>query len=684
MNGLSFANPWILGALVAVGLPVLIHYLTRARPRRIDFPPFRFLEEACAGKQAIHKLRTFILLALRTLAILALVLLFSRPFIKPTGANASGDASRRVILLLDASLSMRAVQHGTPLFAKAQGEAAEVLRALEPESEAAVILMGATPRPLLPALSRNIPALHDALVKTQPTFEVGNPVAALDLAAQMLGNSGTLYIFSDFQESNWKNAGELPSGLTCRLRQVTGEPVENAALTAVKLSPAEPVAGETVHVACSVFNSSAKARQETVRLDLGGFAQESRITVQPFATADAEFQVTFSEPGPASGKASLEADDLREDDTRYIAVRVHKTVQVLLVSDSNPEDRSSPAFFISHALKPSADAAPGLAVTRRYGQDADRGILETADVFLLSAPVMPSGEAVEIISRRVVDGAQLIVFLDSPVATAVTPAAFAPPLQLVRQVQSDPADFLSNGPRKLFADAAENDWSAIPTRRHWQSVMNPGHENDILLQYSDGSAALTLSTLGKGSVVFVNLPLTPDGGDLIGNPLFPSMLHELLRLLRQGAAVEAITPGTPWTLDVPVLGETPVTLSDPDGKPVAAAVVSSGRITRLAIPPVLAPGIFTARQADRPAAIGAVNIDSRESDTRPLPLEQLKAGKNTLLSTARDEDDLLEGGRTRPLWPQLAAAAVLFFALEMLLLAFWKPGRSTQAAGGRA
>ena len=48
MSWLGFTNPWLLFGLLAAGLPVLIHYLTRARPRRIAFPPFRFLLEACA------------------------------------------------------------------------------------------------------------------------------------------------------------------------------------------------------------------------------------------------------------------------------------------------------------------------------------------------------------------------------------------------------------------------------------------------------------------------------------------------------------------------------------------------------------------------------------------------------------------------------------------------------------
>src|SRR5213592_803975 len=122
----------MLGALAAAGLPLLIHFLTRARPRPIVFPPYRFLVEACAGQRALHQLRAILLLLLRTMAVLALVLLFARPFLKPTGPAAGTEANRRLVLVIDASLSMRAIQQGLPLFARAQAEAAELLRSAEP------------------------------------------------------------------------------------------------------------------------------------------------------------------------------------------------------------------------------------------------------------------------------------------------------------------------------------------------------------------------------------------------------------------------------------------------------------------------------------------------------------------------------------------------------------------------
>jgi hypothetical protein len=269
MNWPAFTNPWLLSGLAAVGLPLLIHWLTRARPRRIAFPPFKFLVEACAGQQAVNRLRTILLLVIRCLLVLALALLFARPFLKPAGMAAKVEPARRVVVLLDASLSMRAVQQGLPLFAGAQAEAAEVLRSLPAGSEAAVILEGATPHSLLPALSGNLPALHDLLVKSQPTFENGDPGAALALAQKLLDGAGTIYVFSDFQKSNWEPVRELPGGIACRLRPVTAEAVDNAAITAARLVPAAPVISEPVEVICTVFNCSPRPREETVRLELG-------------------------------------------------------------------------------------------------------------------------------------------------------------------------------------------------------------------------------------------------------------------------------------------------------------------------------------------------------------------------------------------------------------------------------
>ena len=686
---MNFANPWLLLGLAAVGLPVLIHYLTRARPQRIAFPPFKFLLEACAGQQAVHRLRTIVLLTVRCLGVLALVLLFSRPFFKPSSAAVNPQTKQRVVLILDASLSMRAVQGGVPLFARAKAEAADVLRGLESGQEAAILLVGASPQPLLPALSPNLPALHEALVKAEPTFEFADFQAALAMAKRMLGGAGTIYIFSDFQKSNWDTAGELPPGIVCRLRPVTSQPVNNLAITSARLLPEEPVAGETAEVVCSVFNCGPQPREETVRLQLGEFTQERRVTIPAFATADCAFNVSFPRDGYFSGKASLDPDDLREDNTRYLAVRVHKALQILLLTDADAADARSAAFFVQRALAPSPRVAEGLNINRRHSQDVDRGILETADLFVLVAPATLPGEVAEVIARRVQEGARFLAVVDGPTAPALIPAAFHPPFQLLRTVFSETGEGIVLGPHKLFSDADQGDWASVRFLRHFQNQVLADRRNDVLLSYTDGSAAVTLSSAGKGAVVFVNLPLTPDGGDFIGNPLFPASFHELLRLLRRSSEGQEVTPGKAWVLETATQGEGPLTVLDPAGTMLEPQVLASGRTSRLALPAAKAPGVYVVKQGGVDVGVAAVNVDPRESDTRPIALESLKAAPGASITVIRGEEDLLLADKSRPLWPQLAAAAAAMLAVEMVLLALWRrkavreQAQTTPARGGR-
>jgi hypothetical protein len=358
-------------------------------------------------------------------------------------------------------------------------------------------------------------------------------------------------------------------------------------------------------------------------------------------------------------------------------VRVHKAVQMLLISDADAADQRSATFFVNRALVPSAQAVPGLSIVRRHSQDADRGILETADGFIIVAPAMLTGEAAEIMARRVSEGVQLVIFLDGPNAQLLMPATFRPPFQLLRVAASDMGEPVVPGPYKLMADSDPTDWAALRFRRHYQTQFLDGRMNEVILAYLDGSAALTLTKLGKGAVVFANFPLTPDGGDFIGNPMFPVMLHELLRAGRRGTESQAVTPGSAWTLDAPNGSDGSISVSDPNGRPVEAQSIASGRTTQLSMPIARAPGIYMVKQAEKLLSAGVVNVDPRESDPRPIALEKLKSGAGAAVTILSGDTDLVISGNTRPLWPSFAAMALVCLGLEMLLLALWRPARIT-------
>src|SRR3954447_13920832 len=131
MAGLGLIHLGFLAAGAAVAVPVLIHLLLRPRARRVEIGSVHFLKLALRESTRRRKLRRWLLLALRAAAVLLLALLFARPYL---GAGAEGR-DREVVLLIDQSASMAAVQSGQTLFSRAQEAADRVLTGL-PEQTA--------------------------------------------------------------------------------------------------------------------------------------------------------------------------------------------------------------------------------------------------------------------------------------------------------------------------------------------------------------------------------------------------------------------------------------------------------------------------------------------------------------------------------------------------------------------
>ncbi|MEE8169458.1 MAG: BatA domain-containing protein, partial [Phycisphaerae bacterium] len=110
MNWLAawLLHPAMAFGAAAVASPILIHLLSRRRFRRVLWPAMDFLLEAHRQNRRRARIEQLILLALRCLAVLLLVLVLARPFVRPGLVAALLGAAVRTerIVLLDDSFSM--------------------------------------------------------------------------------------------------------------------------------------------------------------------------------------------------------------------------------------------------------------------------------------------------------------------------------------------------------------------------------------------------------------------------------------------------------------------------------------------------------------------------------------------------------------------------------------------------
>ena len=78
---MTFLAGSLLGGLVLASVPIIIHILNRRRFQIIDWPPMKYLKLTLKRNRRRIRFEQLLLLAMRTLAVILLILAVARPVI---------------------------------------------------------------------------------------------------------------------------------------------------------------------------------------------------------------------------------------------------------------------------------------------------------------------------------------------------------------------------------------------------------------------------------------------------------------------------------------------------------------------------------------------------------------------------------------------------------------------------
>ena len=78
---IQFLAPGFFAGLLFLAIPILIHLFNFRRYKKVDFTNVRFLKELKEETTKLNKLKHLLILATRLLAIVFLVLAFTKPII---------------------------------------------------------------------------------------------------------------------------------------------------------------------------------------------------------------------------------------------------------------------------------------------------------------------------------------------------------------------------------------------------------------------------------------------------------------------------------------------------------------------------------------------------------------------------------------------------------------------------
>lgn len=685
---MQFLNSGLWFALLPLlAAPVIIHYLNKRFPQNFLFPTVEHLSSTAAERSRIHRWRHRILALLRTLFLLALLLAFLLPILRrfDPAEGHEGPVKRRVLLMIDHSLSMEYTEAGVTTRRRAVIEAEKILATLSAEDEVNVISVGASPATCFDGFTAN-PAEARRFLSALPAsatradFTEANLLAARHLARGE--GRGEVYYLSDFQRRNWAQVDFQAVSERARLFFVdvgSGSPA-NRGILDVTPGQTRVLAGDQIPLEVTVGNFSPEPFSGTVTARIDRRHQvEQAVVLAPWSSARVTVHVPAGSPGLHLCDISLPPDNLAIDDSWGLVLSVAEKEEILTVS-AQADAARPPVRFLHAALNPFPEQAGSLLPRHVVSSKLDAAALANAGKVFLTGCGPLDVAACEALAAFLFRGGGVVWFLDDAhdadnlrrfqraLETTRLPLEVGP-LRQVANV-SDGARQIASGEFKspllrLFRGTLRQDLGLLEIYDyHAASATGSGK---ILLRYDDDTPAMASVEHGLGTLVLMNFSVNELSSNLARQRIFPAWVQELVKRLDAAEppppafTIGSTIDGEVWRAD---LRSQP--LLSPSGRVVDVRQEPSGERATIRFQ-AEELGFYTLTDGRIKYAY-AVNPDPEESDLRPVDRAHLPAGTDE--SRGREgflekQSDYEEIARGRPIahWFILAAAGLLFVEL---------------------
>src|ERR1041385_3924140 len=625
---MSFLTPLFFLGVAALAAPILVHLVRRTRARRVQFPALVFVRQVPQRTIRRRTLQNVLLLLLRCLAILLIVIAFTRPFFNSGSAARDNSAAGATVILLDDSLSMRRGQ----LFAEAQGRAEgaldearndEQLALLSFDKRYTVVNRFTTDKNRVRVNVRSLSAGWDGT-----DYEQALRGAESLLSEEQTTGPKRIVMISDFQNAGWTQASgtfKLSNDTHLTTLDVGGNnPPPNVAITNVEARGV--VFGQkyldnlVVHV--NNFSDMPKDHVQ-VTFQINDQSVEKRdISLNSRDSRVVEFTGFNLNEGANRCTVDITSGDFAPDNRYYFTLRRETPANALIIEGASrgPSD----SLHLQSALTTNDDL-PFKFALKSAGSVDPASIPGYALVVLNdSGPI--SSELDDALVRFVNAGGQMIVATgprtqaDSFNASLqqIAPATLREAVQTkagesvaITEVKFDHLIF------EVFQESGR--LAGANVIGYFRSEPRPNAA--VLARFEDGSPALVESRTGKGRVLLFTSSLGPSWNDLPLTPLYLPFIHQMVRYA--GSREENAWYG---------LGQTFTVGKQHDAAPPAIDSPSGTRLTENRVTPdgdllvtAREPGFYRLRYSAAPG-FAAVNSDGAEGDFTKLNFNEFAVG----------------------------------------------------------
>jgi len=697
---MSFLAPLFLAGAIAVALPIVFHLIRRTAKEKLPFSSLMFLQPTPPRLTRRNRLENIFLLILRCLVLCLLAAGFARPFLrKPMAADPQPDGGRKIVLLVDASASMRRQN----LWAEALAKAEEKLKDISPADQVAVFTFDRQAHALVnfeqwSAMNagERVALTAKRLAGLKPGWTGTHLGNALITAAEAFAeiekqgqNTGSrrIVLITDLQEGSRLDGlqgYEWPRGIEVDVETIKAKLPTNAGLQWVvdadDSAKPDADAGPRVRVSNS---AGSKREQFQIRWDRVTGVASQDVYVPP-----GQSRIASAPKLPTNvvgEQLVLSGDDDDFDNTIYLVQPKAEQVNVLFLGNDLEKEPAQLLYYLKRALQQTRRQAVQVNA-RSSNESVSPSDFANARLLIITDAI--SEDRLKLAQKFLADGGTILVVLKEAAAARTVGQLVG--VESFSATEAATANYAMFGQIDFehplfapFADPRFSDFTKIHFWKHRRLDADKLPGARTVARFDNGDAAFVEIPHDKGRLLVLASGWNPADSQLALSSKFVPLLYSLLE---QAGGVKAqisqYRVGDEVNLSaVTPANNGPLSVRKPDGSEVQ---LPAGE-TRFS--QTESPGIYTITSAQPPLRF-AVNLDAAESRTAPMAAEDLaRLGvplkfhevelSRQLEQKRRLHDAELEG--QQKLWRWLIVAA-----LAVVLMETWLAGRLTRRNVARA
>lgn len=692
---MTFLNPFLLVALAAASIPLLLHLLNLRKLRTVEFSSLRFLKELQKSRIRRLKLRQILLLILRTLLVVFAVLAFARPAFRGSLGLPGAHAATSAVIVIDNSFSMGVRDNQGSRYRQAQKGALDVVDLLEDNDEAWLLPMTDPASAIDREPSRNREALKASINAIPLDYRRADLGDALRSAVLILDKSDQLnkelYIITDAQRTNAQGVIDslkiIAAGTRVYLLPIGSDDdaPENIGLDSIRILSSVFEIGKPVEVRGWVHNYGSRDAENvgvTLTLNDERLAQ-SAVTVPAGRSVAVNLSASPKRAGGQSGYLEIQGDALEADNRRYFAFPVLDRVRVAVAG--SPESMRflgtvvdlfgslMVATKVSPAALGSIDLTKTSAVVIADATVADASRLASF-VEGGGGLVIYGGPGMDRNAFNTGLGAALGIGIGAPVGNAASGANTTDPSKSLSFAMVEREHPIFAG---VFDPANPGNLVESPSVR--QALPATGGETVIRL--SNGTSFMSEFRRGRGRIVYIAVPPTPAWSDFPMRGIFvPIAMRSIMYVGSRGDLYPMLTVGDNVTLTLPPRADLPPTvkLTRPDGSDEMVPLRSYPSGATFVYNRANERGVYRVSSNGETLALFAANMGSGESNLASMKLDELEGNISARMIDPRNlkrlgasggefASSIIESRFGLELWKYMLALAILCAFAEMLV-----------------